>query len=147
MLAVAIAFCLPIARLTAVFIALMFLNWLIEDDFKSKFSTLLKNKLALSFSFLYILHLVGLAYTSNLDSGLFDLQVKASILLFPLVLSTRPFDAVQLHKIIRALVLGAIVSSLIMLFRALYLYFYFSNKIIYVVLMDGSFQKLPLFHS
>jgi O-antigen ligase len=128
MLALAIGFCLPIARLTPIFIALMFLNWLVEGDFKNKFSTLLQNKFALSFSILYILHLIGLAYTSNMDSGLFDLQVKASILMFPLVLSTRPFDSVQLHKVIQALILGAVVSTLIMLIRALYLYFYFGGN-------------------
>ena len=81
-----IAFTLPLAKLTPVFIALMLLNWIIEGDFKNKFKTILNNKIALLFISFYLLHLVGLSYTQNIPDGLFDIQVKLSLLLFPLIL-------------------------------------------------------------
>ncbi len=121
-LAILIAFCLPIARLVPVFISLMLLNWLIEGDFKNKFNSIVKNKFALLFIAFYVLHLVGLLYTQNMQSGLFDVQVKLSLLLFPIILSSRPFDENKIRKLFFALIIGCFTAFLIMLSRALYIY-------------------------
>ncbi|MCX6295904.1 MAG: hypothetical protein NTX97_07530, partial [Bacteroidetes bacterium] len=88
-LALMIAFCLPIARFTALFIALLLLNWLIEGDFKNKFKIVSNNKLAVLFISFYLMHLVGMFYSQNIDFGLFDIQVKFSLLVLPLILVNR----------------------------------------------------------
>jgi len=122
-LAMLIAFWLPVARLVPLFIVLLLLNWLAEGDFKNKFQLLSKNKFALIFVAFYVLHLIGLFYTSNVDAGMFDIQVKLSLLIFPIVLASRSFDYSEIKKIVYSFILGAVFSSLIMLVRAFVTYF------------------------
>ena len=113
---------MPFGILTPLFIALMLLNWLVEADFRNKFQAIIKNKFALLFIALYCLHLIGLLYTQNLDSGFFDVQVKLSFLLFPLLFGSRNMDDEQLKKIFFAFIAGGIVCSFVMLSRAIYAY-------------------------
>ncbi len=127
-LAISIALCLPFARLTPILILLFIINWLAEKDFKNKFSVLIKNKMALLFISFYLIHLVGLIYTQNLDSGLFDIQVKLSLLIFPLIFGTRPLDKKTNGHIFIAFIAGGLLSSVMMLTRALYLYVTFGEN-------------------
>lgn len=127
-LAIIIALCLPLVRLTPVFIVLLLLNWLIEGDFKNKFQIVFKNKLALLFIAFFLIHVIGLAYSENMDAGLFDLQVKLSILLFPIILVSRPFNKSQIRTIFWAFVIGSVVCSVILLTRAVYTYVVFSEN-------------------
>jgi len=122
-LCLCIAFFLPIARLVPIFITLLFLNWLTEGDFKNKFKTLSKNKYALLFIVFYLLHLIGLTYTSNMDSGLFDVQVKLSLLIMPLVLCSKPLDEQNKQNVFVSFILGCVASIIILLIRATYIYF------------------------
>ncbi len=117
-----IAFFLPLARLVPVFIVLMILNWLIEGDFRNKIQLIFKNKFSLLFISFYLLHLLGLLYTQNVPSGLFDLEVKLSLILFPIVLATRPISADKIRSIFIALLTGCVVAATIMLIRAIYIY-------------------------
>ena len=123
LLCMCIAFFLPIARLVPIFISLMLLNWLIEGDFKSKFKVILRNKYALLFIALYVLHLIGLAYTSNMDSGLFDIQVKASLLILPLMLCSKPLEANTKQMVFLAFISGCVSSIVFLLLRATYIFF------------------------
>jgi O-antigen ligase len=127
-LALAIAFCLPFAKLTPIFIALMLVNWIIERDFRNKFNTIFKNKLALIFILFYGMHLLGMTYTQNINSGSFDLQVKLSLLIFPLVLASRPLNKENVPTVFFALISGAFISSLILLGRATYHYLYLNDN-------------------
>lgn len=127
-LAILIAFSMPLAILTPLFIALMLLNWLVEADFKNKFKIILKNKFALLFIAFYLLHLIGLLYTQNLDSGFFDIQVKLSILLFPLLFGSRSMNDGQIKKIFFAFIAGGILCSLTMLSRAIFTYFAYGES-------------------
>lgn len=127
-LALMIAFCLPFVRPTPVFIVLMLLNWLIEGDFKNKFSTIFKNKFSLLFIGLFLIHVIGLAYTQNMDFGLFDLQVKLSLFIFPIVLVSRPFSEEQIRKMFVAFIIGGILCSFVMLTRAVYTYVVLSEN-------------------
>lgn len=121
-LALLIAFALPFARLTPVFIALMLLNWLIEGDFKNKFTILVRNKWFWLFELLYFIHLIGMMYTSNLPSGLFDLEVKFSIFIFPMILCSRPLKVEQINQILKVFCVAAILASIAMLSRATFLF-------------------------
>lgn len=122
-IALLIAFSLPFARVTPFFIALMLINWLVEADFKYKFETLIKNKFTFLFVSLYIVHLIGLIYTENKSSGEFDLQVKLSLIIFPILLGSRPFSGKKKDKIFYALIAGSALSAIILIIRAVYLYF------------------------
>lgn len=122
-LSLLIAFTLPLGKLTAVFIALLLLNWLLEGDFKNKGQALKQSKLAFVFIGFYILHFLGLIYTANQSSGWFDMEVKMSLFVFPLVYSTRSLTQKQLGKVFYALIAGGILASFIMLSVATYIYF------------------------
>ena len=121
-LAILIAFTLPFAKLTAGFIALMLLNWLLEMDFRNKFKAIGSNKLTMCFIAFFIMHLLGLIYTENINSGLFDIQVKLSLLFFPIILTSRPFDNKKVNYIFLALLIGSIISSLLLFIIATYAY-------------------------
>ena len=99
----------------------MIANWVIEGDLKNKFLHILHNKLALLFISFYIIHLLGLLYTQNLNSGLFDIQVKLSLLIFPVIFSSKPFDESKTRIIGMMLIIGGIIASTIMLSRSIYL--------------------------
>ena len=113
---------MPIARFTPIFIALLLLNWLMEGDFRNKLKSIRKNNAALLFIGFYVLHLIGLTYTQNMDSGLFDIQVKFSLLVFPLIFATKPFVKHEMKNVFFAFIVGAIVSSFILITRAIYTY-------------------------
>lgn len=121
-LAALIAFCLPIARFTPILIALLLLNWLVEANFKNKFQIISKNKFAILFLFFYFLHLLGLLYTENMHSGLFDIQVKLSLFIFPIVFASRPLSNANKQIVFYAFIAGALASSLAMIIRATYFY-------------------------
>lgn len=122
-LSMGIAFCLPFGRLTPVFIVLLVLNWLLEGDLKNKFKLIARNKWCWLFISLYLIHVVGMAFTHYIDLGWFDLEVKLSILVFPLIFSTRPLPAEKINKVFNAFVAGGVLSSLFLLGRAVYFYF------------------------
>ncbi|MBA3971274.1 MAG: O-antigen ligase family protein [Bacteroidetes bacterium] len=122
-LALLIAFCLPLARLVPIFIVLMLINWLFEGGLKNKMHTILKSKIALLFISFFMIHLLGLIYTENIDAGLFDVQVKLSLLIFPLLFVSKPLNAMRVNAVFVSFIAGGIVCSVIMLSRALYTYY------------------------
>jgi hypothetical protein len=121
-LALFLAFSLTLSRVVPLLIVIILLNWLIEGDFKNKLIALKKNKLALLFISFYLLHIVGLIYTQNTKSGLFDLEVKLSLFLFPVLYGSRPLSEHKFNQVFIAFIIGLILSSLVMVTRALFLY-------------------------
>jgi len=57
----------------------------------------------------YLILIVGLLWTENMKSGLFDLEVKMSILLFPFLFLFITVKELDLAKIIKSLILGVMV--------------------------------------
>jgi O-antigen ligase len=113
-----IAFFLPLAHYVPIVIILLLLNWFIEGDFKAKSQAIFSSKPALLFCFFYILHLTGLLYTENMGSGNFDVKVKLSLLLFPLIYASKPLQKEQLKPLFLSLLGGSLLCSLILLIRA-----------------------------
>lgn len=66
---------------------------------------------------LYMLYAIGLLYTENMKSGLFDLEVKMSYLAFPVIfaLATPFFKAGFRARIEQAFIAGVVFSSLLSL--------------------------------
>jgi O-antigen ligase len=131
-LSMAIAFCLPFGRPAPIFIVLLFLNWLAEGDLKNKFRLAGRNKWFWLFISLYLIHISGMAFTEYVDLGLFDLEVKLSILLFPIIFISRPLSAQKINNVLKAFVAGGVLSSVFLLIRATwYLFSSGENKFIY----------------
>ncbi len=61
-----------------------------KENLKTKTKAFFSNKAAVVIVSIYVMHLLGMIYTSNYAYGLKDLRVKLPILIFPLVLSSMP---------------------------------------------------------
>lgn len=71
----------------------------------------------------YLLHVVGLAYSTNLDFGLFDLEIKLSFLLLPFVVGGSALEKTDIKKILIAFVVGCVGAVCYDFAQATYHYF------------------------
>ncbi|MFM7015235.1 MAG: O-antigen ligase family protein [Bacteroidota bacterium] len=78
-----------------------------------------KEKYLWLFPFLYLMHLVGLLWTSNWSQAGLDLQIKMTLLLLPVIFSSFYLDELLLNKIRRYFIGGVLLSCLLLLFVAL----------------------------
>lgn len=118
-----IAFLLPFKKGVPVLIILLCLNWILEGNFRNKFQEIKKRNIFILFISLYALYVAGLGWSSNLGAGLFDLQVKLSLLVFPIIYSTTPLDKKDLNNVLSLFLAGCCLASILLLIRATYLYF------------------------
>ncbi len=80
---------------------LMGANWLLEGRWREKWQTARESRLLHVYTALYLLLLVGMAWTSNLGHGLAVLQVKMPLFFVPLiVLTTRPVEGAARRTIL-----------------------------------------------
>jgi hypothetical protein len=92
---VLIAFFMPLyGKALPPLIALLLLNWLVEGHFRRKYEDLKKNWYIFLISpvLFYLMHLVGMTYSTNYAFGWFDMEVKLSLFVFPLLIATTPAD-------------------------------------------------------
>lgn len=123
--AVAVAFFLPVfGRVVPILILILILNWLIDGRFVKNIRHVFQEKRrrwTFSFALLYILYLAGMLYTTNFGYGWFDLEIKMSMFLFPLVFATSPwplFPEERSRLVPWFFVAGCITGALILLGRA-----------------------------
>lgn len=117
-LSMLVAFLLPFAHFVPIVIILMILNWLIEGDFRNKFHRIMSAKFAVLFGLFYIIHLFGLLYTENMHAGTFDVQVKLSLLIFPIIYGSRPLKQEELRSVFFSLLWGGFLCSLLLIVTA-----------------------------
>ncbi|HNV82576.1 MAG TPA: O-antigen ligase family protein [Tenuifilaceae bacterium] len=112
------AFCsLPYSRFSlSVSLIALGINWILEGDWRSKLNRI-KGKVSLYVvASFYLMYLVGLLYTSDLHSGVSELQQKLPLLLLPLILSSseplrvKEFFGIMIFFLI-ALVLSTFYST------------------------------------
>ncbi len=122
-----IVFAVPIyGRLLPYLITGLILNWLAEGSYVQNFRLIFKERprfLLFSFSFLYLLYLIGLAYTSNFQYAGEDLMTKLSMLIFPFIFATSAFPLFTRNEgmsVLKVFTAGCIAGSLILTGRALY---------------------------
>lgn len=88
-------------------------NWLLEKDFSWKWKQLKSNKIFWVLISLFILHLLGMMYTENVQRGLDDLRNKIPLLVLPLILfSTKPLSYKELKLLFGFFFLSVFVSSI-----------------------------------
>ncbi len=126
-------------------IVLIGANWLLEWNFREKLSRAMSETVRrnnLFFSVLYILYLLGLLYTDNFKYGLFDVEVKLSLLIFPVLISTIPsefYETKIIYRILWSFVIGAFISTLICILFALIKFSYFHST------SDFYYSRLSVF--
>lgn len=74
--------------LKGIYHTLLYLLKLVARNFVDKFALFFRNRAAVIFSTIYLIHVVGLLFTSDIDYALKDLRVKLPLILFPVVVST-----------------------------------------------------------
>ncbi|MDQ3193273.1 MAG: O-antigen ligase family protein [Bacteroidota bacterium] len=93
---------------------LLLINWIFEANFKYKFNLFIKNKTAVILSGVFLIHVLGLVYTSDWIYGLEDVKKKVPLLLLPLIISTSPKIAVEkLHQILKFFLFSVFIATLI----------------------------------
>jgi hypothetical protein len=76
-----------------------------------KFNEFYRNKPALILSSLYILHVIGLIYTSDFEYALKDLRTKLPLLILPLFIATGPRISTRIFYQMLALFIAAVVGG------------------------------------
>ena len=119
-----LAFIIPLERkLIPPIIILLFVSSLINGSFKFK-----EKKGILALAFLYVTYVVGLIYSTNLKYGLFDLEVKLSLLLFPLVFFVSKIEMKKVaDNILNSFIDGCFVASMLSLISAAIQYYLYGN--------------------
>ncbi|MBI3502698.1 MAG: O-antigen ligase family protein [Bacteroidetes bacterium] len=131
-----IIFFLPLSeKIIPPLIVIWVLLWLFDGNVKEKIISLIRSRIFFLLIFFYLLHVIGMIYTENISEGLFDLEVKFSLLLFPILILSDKENFQKNHRIIFfAFVLGNIVAALSCFIFNIYWslrynvdYFYYSN--------------------
>lgn len=86
-------------------------NWLIEGNFKNKWQQLRSNKIFWAIVSVFLLHVLGLAYTQNISDGIVDLRVKMPILFLALVFFTSPLSQKEFHTMLACFLLGCLCNT------------------------------------
>jgi hypothetical protein len=97
--------------LMSISLGLLTLNWLLEGQLGTKFRKVAHSRSLLLLLSIYVIHLIGMLYTSDMQWGLHDLNVKLPLLLLPLIVATSPvLDDKQL-KILMHTFMGAVLLA------------------------------------
>ncbi len=87
-----LVFFLPVfPRLLPAVILVMVANWLVSGIYLKTVPQIFTEKWRLftaSFVSIYLLYMVGMLYTTDYDYGWFDLEIKLSLFIFPLIFAT-----------------------------------------------------------
>lgn len=116
-------FSLPFYRwLSIYFIAFWIITWLVEANFINKFRANSKSLIMLILPVVYyLLHIISMLYTENKEVGWFDLQVKLSFIVFPLIfLTVNNFYKSKFRFLLKIFIAANLLTSLICILRALY---------------------------
>ncbi len=116
-LVVALGFTLPISvAANNIILALILILWLIGGDFKKKWERIKSNEAAIAIILFFLLHFIGLIYSSDLKTGLFDVIKREVILLFmPIILSVIREEYIKkaLNAFLAAMFISEIISYLL----------------------------------
>ena len=111
---------LPLSKFTiTIGFVLLAVNWIVEGDFARKIHILKERKSIIAIISLYLLHLVGLLYTSDFEFALRDIKIKLPVLLLPLIIGTSGMLSKKELRILllfftAAVFAGAVVTLLVL---------------------------------
>lgn len=90
------------------------LNFIVEGEYKSKWQRLKTNRLFLLLALFFLLHIIGLLWTTNFNYALNDIRVKIPLLVIPLIIIAKPpLNAKHVVYILIAFVASTFISSFI----------------------------------
>jgi 5S rRNA maturation endonuclease (ribonuclease M5) len=88
-------------------------NWILAGNFKTKFQIFFTDRIALIVSSIFLLHLIGLIYTTDFSYALKDLRLKIPLLVLPLIISSsEKISKNQLRSILKVFIAAVVIASL-----------------------------------
>jgi len=88
-------------------------NFVFDKNLIKKIKVFIKNKAALAFISLFIIHLIGLIYSNDFNYALKDLRTKLPILVLPLIISTSTvLDRKEFYLILHFFIVSVFVGTL-----------------------------------
>jgi hypothetical protein len=98
------------------------INWLIEAQYRRKIREIFHNKAVLALISFYVLHLIGLIYTTDFEYALKDLRIKLPLFALPVIIATTPALSRSRFRLlmmlfIAAVLAGTFISSYILAFK------------------------------
>jgi len=100
-----------VMSLSMMFLAL---NFLLEGEYKSKWQALISNKVFLLLALYFILHVIGLLWSNNMEYALNDIRIKIPLLVIPLIIAAKPpTNPKHVNYILIAFVASTFLSSVI----------------------------------
>lgn len=88
-------------------------NWIIEGDFKRKWQVMKTSKVLWVMCSFYILHLIGLFWTSDFDYALNDLRIKLPLFWFPLLfITSKPIEEKETHGLLWLFTASVFIASI-----------------------------------
>lgn len=89
------------------------LLWILHGHYKEKWKAFIHNKAALLFTSLFLIHVVGVFYSTDLDYALKDLRTKLPILIIPFMFCGFPkIDDLKLEKLFYFFIGSVLVVSI-----------------------------------
>lgn len=120
-----LSFMLPLyERAVPIVIILIVVNWVVEGRFRLRFKHIFHNKqslLIISFTILFLVYALSLVYSNNLRQGFIELEVKLSLLIFPVIFATidrQSLNGKKAENILLAFIAGCLLTSLFLLLGA-----------------------------
>ena len=137
-------------RLQTIFISVAFFITFFTGEFSNFKEAVLRNKLSMSIAIYFLITLVSLLYTSDMTSGLKGIEIKFSMIAFPIFLPLIFYKSKNINRelIINVLTITAVVYAALSFSRAFYLYAILGETINFnsVNLGFRLFQKGPFVH-
>ena len=113
-------------------------NWVLEGNFKNKWQSLKSNNIFWLLIALYLLHVAGMLYTSQIQSGLNDLRNKLPLLVLPILFfSTKPLSRKEFKTLFFFFFSGVVISA----FCCYMVYAGFTKKVILDVRQASVFMS------
>jgi len=120
-----IAFFLPVYNyFVPTLIVISVINWFFEGNFADKLKRLKSNFFVKLFTLFYLLYIVGLLWTENINVGLLDILLKLSIFIFPVIYASFEgfYNEKKYSAIFSSFVLGCLITTIYCLAHAYYLW-------------------------
>lgn len=125
LLFLALGFAIPVKnRMATWVIGFIVINWAAELRFWAKLKRIILDRnrqQILLFSVIYFIYLMGLLYTSNRKYAMFDITVKLSLFVFPMLFATmdrRVFSFLRINNIFVTYITGCLAASVACLVHA-----------------------------
>lgn len=119
-----VALLLPSGQSVASMEGFLTIFFVIEWNWKEKLTNIREHsRLLIPWMLFFGLYVLGLGWTSNMHEGGFNVQVKLSLFLFPLIIASRRFNTRQTQILLGTFLFGLLAAGIFMLVRAAKIYY------------------------